>query len=80
MYDRLLVLALAQHDLDLCPSGAGPEHYRDECDADTTDIEPEAVERACVYLAAREEWEDARAQDKSPEKGILVGFKDAREA
>lgn len=70
------MLALAQHDLDLCPSGAGPEHYRDECDADTTDIEPKSVERSCVYLAAREEWEDARAQDKAAEKGVLVGFID----
>ena len=63
--------------MDLCPSGAGPEHYRDECDPDTSDIEPEPVERGCVYLVAREEWEDERRQEKNPEKGVLVGFLDA---
>lgn len=76
LWDRLLVLAQPLHDMDLCPSGAGPEHYRDECDADTTDIEPEAVEATCVYLVAREEWQAERDQDKNPEKGVLVGFKD----
>lgn len=75
-WDRLLVLARALHDMDLCPSGSGPEHYRDECDADTTDIEAVPVESTCVYLVAREEWEEERAQDKNPEKGVLVGFKD----
>lgn len=75
-WDRLLVLAQPLHDMDLCPSGVGPEHYRDECDADTTDIEPVPVEKTCAYLVAREEWEEERAQDKSPEKGILVGFQD----
>lgn len=76
LWDRLLVLAQPLHDMDLCPSGAGPEHYRHECDADTTDIEPEAVEATCVYLVAREEWQAERDQDKNPEKGVLVGFKD----
>ena len=79
LWDRLLVLAQPLHDMDLCPSGAGPEHYRDECDADTTDIEPEAVEATCVYLVAREEWQAERDQDKNPEKGVLVGFRDGAE-
>ena len=79
LWDRLLVLAQPLHDMDLCPSGAGPPHYIDECDADTTDIEPEVVEATCVYLVAREEWEDERSQDKNPEKGVLVGFRDGAE-
>lgn len=76
-WDRLLVLARAQHDTDLCPSGVGPEHYRDECDADTTDIEAVPVESTCVYLVAREGWEEERSKGKNPEKGVLVGFRDA---
>lgn len=77
-YDRLLVLALTVHDGEVCPSGAGPTHYIDECDADTTDIEPEPVERTCVYLVEQERWQDERAQDKNPEKGVLMGLRDAR--
>lgn len=76
-YDRLLVLALTLHDRDICPSGAGPVHYTDECDADTSDIDPEPFERVCVYLKASEEWRDERAQEKNPEQGVLVGFTDS---
>lgn len=73
--DRLLVLALSQHDMDLCPSGAGPEHYRDECDGDTTDIEPVVIERVCIYLHASEERQE-ELQKETPEKGLLVGWRD----
>ncbi|HCS2945778.1 TPA: hypothetical protein OQU49_004390 [Shigella flexneri] len=75
VYDRLLVLALAMHDADLCPSGAGPEHYRDECDGDTTDIEPVVIERVCIYLHASEERQE-ELQKEAPEKGLLVGWVD----
>lgn len=75
-YDRLLVLALTLHDREICPSGAGPVHYVDECDGDTSDIEPEPVERVCVYLKALDDWRDDRTQDKHPEKGVLVGLTD----
>ena len=76
-WDRRLVLALSMHDDDLCPSKAGPEHYRDECDTDTTDIEPEPVEQTCVYLKASEQWSEERSHEKNPEQGVLVGFRDA---
>lgn len=75
-YDRLLVLALTQHDMDLCPSGAGPMHYADECDVDTTLIEPERIEASCIYLYEQQEWDEDRAQEKNPEKGILSGLVD----
>lgn len=71
------MLALSIHDREVCPSGAGPTHYVDECDGDTSDIDPEPFERTCVYLKASEDWQDERAQEKNPERGILVGFKDA---
>ncbi len=70
------MLALSQHDMEVCPSGAGPLHYVDECDGDTSEIEPVPVERTCIYLVAAEEWQAERAKDKQPEKGVLVGFKD----
>lgn len=79
-WERLLVLAQPLHDMDLCPSGAGPVHYRDECDADTTDIEPEPFEVTCTYLKAREDWEDERSKEASPERGVLVGFRDAAQS
>lgn len=75
VYDRLLVLALAQHDMELCRSGAGPEHYSDECDGDTTDIEPVVIERVCIYLHASEERQE-ELQKETPEKGLLVGWRD----
>lgn len=75
--DRLLVLALSMHDQDVCPSGAGPLHYRDECDADMSAAEPEPVERVCVWLKASEDWQHERAQDKNPERGVMVGLVDA---
>ncbi|MGP5199941.1 hypothetical protein ACTXKN_12365 [Brachybacterium alimentarium] len=75
VYDRLLVLALAHRDMDLCPSGAGPEHYMDECDGDTTEIEPEVIERTCIYLHASEERQE-ELQKETPEKGLLVGWRD----
>ena len=75
VYDRLLALALAQHDMDICPSGAGPTHYSDECDGDTTDIEPEPFERTCIYLYAAEERAE-ELQKETPEKGLLVGWRD----
>lgn len=74
--DRLLVLALGQHDMELCKSGAGPAHYSDECDGDTTDIEPEVVERTCIYLVAAEERAEEMHKE-TPEKGLLVGWRDA---
>lgn len=76
--DRLLALALAQHDMDICPSGAGPTHYSDECDGDTTDIEPEPVERTCIYLYAADERAE-ELQKETPEKGLLVGWRDGAE-
>lgn len=75
VYDRLLALALAQHDMDICPSGVGPTHYSDECDGDTTDIEPEPFERTCIYLYAAEERAE-ELQKETPEKGLLVGWVD----
>lgn len=75
VYDRLLVLALAQHDIEVCPSGAGPLHYADMCDGDTTDIEPEVIERTCIYLYAHEERQE-ELQKETPEKGLLVGWRD----
>lgn len=75
VYDRLLVLALAHHDSEVCQSGAGPLHYSDECDGDATDIEPVVVERVCIYLHASEERQE-ELQKETPEKGLLVGWRD----
>lgn len=79
-YDRLLALALAQHDMDVCPSGAGPTHYSDECDGDTTDIEPEVIERTCIYLHASDELQEDRAKSGDAEKGLLVGWRDGAQS
>ena len=73
--DRLLVLAQAQLNMELCRSGAGPEHFADECDGDTTDIEPAVIERVCIYLHASEERQE-ELQKETPEKGLLVGWRD----
>lgn len=75
VYDRWLVLAMAQHDAEVCQSSAGPLHYTDECDGDTTDIEPEVIERVCIYLHASEERQE-ELQKETPEKGLLVGWRD----
>lgn len=75
VYDRWLVLAMAQHDAEVCQSGAGPLHYTDMCDGDTTDIEPEVIERVCIYLHASEERQE-ELQKETPEKGLLVGWRD----
>ncbi|MGY5764988.1 hypothetical protein ACXET9_07305 [Brachybacterium sp. DNPG3] len=78
-WDRLLVLALSRHDMDLCPSGAGPAHYRDECDIDRADVEPEAFETQCIWLHAADEWHEERRKTKNPDKGVLMGLRDAAE-
>lgn len=75
VYDRWLALAMAQHDAEVCQSGAGPLHYSDECDGDTTDIEPEVIEHVCIYLHASEERQE-ELQKETPEKGLLVGWRD----
>jgi hypothetical protein len=66
----------------VCPSGVG-FHYRDECDEDSptfTDPEPEPVESTCVWLARSEEYAEERSKEKFPEKGLLVGWRDASAA
>lgn len=79
--DRLLALARKAHDADYCPSGAGPRHYRDECDEDSptfTDPQPEPVESTCAWLVAVEEYqaEEEQVDPKHRERGRLVGWRD----
>lgn len=78
--DRLLAMARKIHDDSLCPSGAGPMHYRDECDEDSenfTDPEPEPVESTCAWLVAKQEHDEENSKDGHvAEKGLLVGWRD----
>lgn len=78
--DRLLALARKMHDADLCPSGAGARHYRDECDEDSptfTDPEPEPVESTCAWLVAAEEYAEEQGKQEVRERGLLVGWRNA---
>ncbi len=79
--DRWMALARKAHDADLCPSGAGPQHYRDECDEDSptfTDPEPEPVESTCAWLVAQDEYDAENSKEGHiAEKGLLVGWRDA---
>jgi len=78
--DRLLAMARKAHDADLCPSGAGPVHYRDECNEDSptfTDPEPEPVESTCAWLVAVEEYTEENSKDGHVrERGLLLGWRD----
>jgi len=77
--DRMLAMARRSHDADLCPSGAGPRHYRDECDEDSerfTDPQPEPVESTCAWLVAAEEYADEQDKAEVRERGLLVGWRD----
>lgn len=74
----MLALARRQHDADICPSGAGPLHYRDECYEDSPtfiDPEPEPVESTCAWLIAAEEYAEEQ-QSQKRERGLLVGWRD----
>ena len=81
--DRLLALARRVHDDDLCPSGAGPEHYRDTCDEDSetfTDPQPEPVESTCAWLVAVQEYADENSKEGHvAERGLMVGWRDAND-
>ena len=70
------------HDDDLCPSGAGIPHYRDECDEDSenfTDPAPEPVESTCAWLVAKQDYDEEQGQvdPKHAERGLMVGWRDA---
>lgn len=78
--DRLLAMARTVHDDDLCPSGAGPDHYRDECDEDSegfTDPAPEPVESTCAWLVAAQEYAEEQGKAQATERGLMVGWRDA---
>lgn len=75
----MLALARKQHDAGICPSGAGPLHYRDECDEDSDafiDPEPEPVESTCAWLVAIEEYAEEQQKAQVRERGLLVGWRD----
>ncbi|WP_193117032.1 hypothetical protein [Brachybacterium tyrofermentans] len=73
-------MARKVHDAELCPSGAGARHYRDECDEDSptfTDPEPEPVESTCAWLVAVEEYTEEQSKEGNVrERGLLVGWRD----
>ena len=72
-------MARRMHDDDLCPSSAGPVHYRDECDEESesfTDPAPEPVESTCVWLAAAEDYAEEQGKAQVKERGLLVGWRD----
>ena len=73
-------MARRVHDDDLCPSDAGPQHYRDECDEDSptfTDPAPEPVESTCAWLVAAQEYAEENSKEGHvAEKGLLVGWRD----
>lgn len=74
-------MARKAHDADICPSGAGPQHYRDSCDEDSenfTDPDPEPVTSTCAWLVAAEEYNEENTKDGViQERGLLVGWRDA---
>lgn len=77
--DRLLAMARKLHDADVCQSGAGLVHYRDECDEDSerfTDPQPEVVESTCVWLAAAEECAEEAGKAQVRERGLMIGWRD----
>lgn len=74
-----MAMARKVHDSEICPSGAGREHYRDECDEDSenfTDPAPEPVESTCAWLVAAEEYADEQGKAEVRERGLLVGWRD----
>ena len=77
--DRLLAMARKVHDSEICPSGAGRQHYRDECDEDSPtfkDPAPEPVESTCAWLVAAEEYAEEQGKAEVRERGLLVGWRD----
>ena len=80
--DRLLAMARKVHDSEICPSGAGRQHYRDECDEYSPtfkDPAPEPVESTCAWLVAAEEYAEEQGKAEVRERGLLVGWRDGNQ-
>ena len=79
--DRVLAMARRIHDAELCASGAGPTHYRDECDEDSdsfADPVPVPVESTCVWLAAVQAHEEEMGRQDVRERGLMTAWRDDR--